>query len=134
MNNAPLATALREAAAKKDYAAIVAEEDRLAALAPRFPAALITPPLLHSIDGRRHGRARYDVLLRLLDDGAKLPQNDRNLRRQQLEADAIAIFTGLSNEEFVISVESLTVNHQPFATTARGDVSVAAKARVLIWF
>lgn len=134
MNNAILVNALRGAASAAGYHLRNADDDRLSAPSAGFPAALLSPPVVRSAKGRRHGRIEYEVTLRLADLGADLPPAKRYPRRQKLENDALAIFTSLSCNERIIAVEDLTVVQQPSAASIHGEIAVVAKARVITFF
>lgn len=134
MNNAILVNALRRAAAASGYTLRSADEDRLTPAGTGFPAALLAPPVVHTAEGRRHGRIEYDVVLRLSDTGADLPPDKRYERRQKIENDAIAIFASLSEDERIIAVERLTATQLPLSASIHGELAVTAKARVITWF
>ncbi|MCH5330110.1 MAG: hypothetical protein J1E04_04020 [Alistipes sp.] len=134
MNNSALVEALREAASRKGYTLRCADADRLTPASSRFPAALLAPPVVHSARGRRHGRIEYDVTLRLSDLGADLPPEERYRLRQQIENDALEIFTSLSRHQRIIAVENLNITQLPFSASLHGEAAVTAKARVLTFF
>lgn len=134
MNNANLVNALREAATARGLSFRTADGDRIATPAPHLPAALLTPPKLNTVDGRRHGRAEYDISLRLLDDAARLPEQQRAECRHRLEKLALEIFAALSDEEFVIAVRKLAIVPRPFSEMGVGEMSAVASARVITCF
>lgn len=134
MNNSILVESLRQAAAAAGYGFRCSDSDRQTPADTGFPAALLAPPTLHSAQGRRHGRLAYDVVLRLSDIAADLPPQQRSAKRQKLEADALEIFTSLSEQPRIIAVENLTVAHQPLAASIHGETAVIAKARIHTFF
>lgn len=134
MNNQILVNALREAASSAGYKLRAADDDRLTPTTAGFPAALLAPPVVHSATGRRHGRIEYDVVLRLSDAGADLPPAERYTCRQDIENDALKIFTSLSENDRIIAVQNLTVAQIPSSSSIHGEIAVVAKARVITYF
>lgn len=134
MNNSILVNAMRSAAAGAGYTLHCADSDRLTAASTRFPAALLSPPAVHSARGRRHGRIEYDLTLRLSDLGADLPPAERYTARQRMEKEALDIFTALTLKERIIAVENLTITHLPLSASIHGEIAVLAKARVVTCF
>lgn len=134
MNNTILVSAMRSAASAEGYNLRFADNDRLSAPSAGFPAALLSPPVVRTAEGRRHGRIEYELVLRLSDTGADLPPQERYELRQKLENDAIKIFTRLSYSDSVLAVENLTVAQQPMSASLHGELSAVAKARVITYF
>ena len=87
MNRAQLETALRDIAADAGYTFCAAGDEYASRSVKAYPAAWLSPPVMHSIEGRRHGRISYDVTLHLLDKGAKLSNGQRNAKWDELESD-----------------------------------------------
>ena len=135
MNNSKIVNALQAAATGAGYDFRTGDDERmLTARPPKLPAALLSLPVLNSVEGRRHGRADYDIVLRLLDNAAHLSETDRNALRQRQEAQLLDMLTSLSDTPFVIAVQNITIAPRPFGCEAAGEVSVAAKARVITCF
>lgn len=134
MNNAILVSALRTAASDAGYRLRCADDDRLSAASAGFPAALLSPPVVHSAKGRRHGRIEYDVTLRLSNLGADLPPEQRYTARQKIENDALDIFVSLSQNPRIIAVDNLTVTPLPLSASLHGEIAAVAKARILTFF
>lgn len=63
MNRAQLETALRDIAADAGYTFCAAGDEYASRSVKAYPAAWLSPPVMHSIEGRRHGRISYDVTL-----------------------------------------------------------------------
>lgn len=134
MNNEILVSALRSAAAAAGYSFRCADEDRLSAASAGLPAALLLPPSVRTAKGRRHGRIEYEVALQLAADGADMPPGKKYGLRQKMEADALEIFTSLSEGERIIAVQNLTVAPVPSSASLGAFVAVTAKARVITFF
>ena len=134
MNNAILVEAMRSAAAEAGYTLRCADPDRQTVSSSRFPAALLSPPVVHSARGRRHGRIEYDLSLRLSNPAADLPPAERDDARQKIENDALRLFTALSDCDRIIAVENLTVSQLPLSSSIHGEIAVLAKARVYTYF
>ncbi|HIW52342.1 MAG TPA: hypothetical protein H9919_02865 [Candidatus Alistipes excrementipullorum] len=134
MNRAQLETALRDIAADAGYSFRAAGDEYASRSVKAYPAAWLSPPVMHSIEGRRHGRISYDVTLHLLDKGAKLSLEQRNAKWDELESDALAIFTALSEKECVIAVENLEMTPRSSALTNHGVISQTVTARVTTCF
>lgn len=134
MNNSILVNALRSAAADAGYPLRSADDDRLTPASAGLPAALLATPVVHSAKGRRHGRIEYDVTLRLSDNGADLPPQQRYAMREKIENDALAIFTALSENDRIIAVENLSVAPLPLSASIHGEIGAVAKARIITFF
>lgn len=135
MNNASICRSVREEASALGYDFAMAEEKFSAAAADcRFPFALLAPPEIHDVQGRRHGRIEYDIELRLLDAAADLDAAGRTALRQKMESDALALFVALSQHDRIIAVENLKTAFSHFTATLRGEIMLTATARVVTCF
>jgi len=134
MIRAHLADALASLARRHGFPCRTAPDEYLSELTRTYPAAWLSPPSLYDIDGRRHGTIRYDIRLRLLDLGARIPHEARHARLNELEENLIAIFTELTEDPRVIEVQDLRITPRTMCETTHGEISQTATARVLVWF
>lgn len=134
MNRAMLQNALRDLAVAAGYEFHAADDPLASATIGSYPAAWLSPPKLHSVEGRKHGRISYDIVLHLLGSGFRLPPDERNRLWNRMEADALEIFTALSENDRVIAVENLEISPRASALTNHGDISQSISARVVTCF
>lgn len=99
-----------------------------------YPAMWLSPPVFSSVQGRKHGKLTYAVTLHALDQGAKLPPQEREQVWATLEEDIVALFTTLSEEDFVVAVENLKIRHTSHTLTTHGEVAATATADVITFF
>lgn len=134
MNRTHLERAAETLAGKRGYAFSAVRQESAPVLPRTYPAALLLPLALRSIEGHRHGRAVYDLTLRLLAQGAKLPPAARGETLAALENDLIDLMAELSEDEKVLAVEALEIRPATFTLTSHGELSQTATARILTWF
>lgn len=134
MNRALLQNALRDLAVAAGYEFHAADDPLAPATIGSYPAAWLSPPKLYSVEGRKHGRISYDIVLHLLGSGFRLSPDERNRLWNRMEADALEIFTALSENDSVIAVENLEISPRTSAMTNHGDISQSISARVVTCF
>ena len=127
MNRTHLECAAERLAAERGYAFHALGQEAQPAVVRTYPAALLQPLALRSVEGRTHGRAVYDLTLRLLCKGA-------GLSPEALEDDLLGLFSELSQDEKVIAVEALEIRPSAFTLTPHGELSQTASARIVTWF
>lgn len=110
------------------------DKDHLPAQTPQLPAAVLIPPNFRSISGRNHGRITYAVTLYLFRSGAHLTPEQQAELMEQLESEALEIFSQLSVVESVATVDNLTLSPQIHSRIGRAEVSLKADAEVEIIF
>ena len=99
-----------------------------------YPALWLAPPRLEQMQGRRHGKVTYSVKLHALRDGLKLSPDERTQAWADMEQDVIDIFSQLSEQEFVVAVEELKVQHTSSSLTNHSEVAMTATAEVVTFF
>ena len=99
-----------------------------------YPALWLTPPRLEQMQGRKHGKVIYSVKLHALRDGLKLSPDERTQAWADMEQQLIDIFSQLSEEEFVVAVEYLKLQHTSSTLTNHSEVAVTATANVITFF
>ncbi len=134
MNHTHLERSVCRLAAELGYRAATGANAAMQSALPPFPAAWLSPVELHEIEGRRHGRIVYNVVLRLMRSGMKSPHTDRAAVWARLEEDLLELFSRLSDEEQVIAVEGLTITPAAGTLTSRGELSQTATARIVTFF
>ncbi len=134
MNRTHLERAAEKLATERGYAFHALRQEAQPTVVRTYPAALLQPLALRSVEGRVHGRAVYDLTLRLLRAGAKLDPEARGEAFAALENDLVALFSELSQDEKVIAVEALEIRPSAFTLTPHGEISQTASARIVTWF
>ena len=134
MNRTHLECAAERLSAERGYAFHALGQEAQPAVVRTYPAALLQPLALRSVEGRTHGRAVYDLTLRLLCKGAGLSPEARSEAFAALEDDLLGLFSELSQDEKVIAVEALEIRPSAFTLTPHGELSQTASARIVTWF
>ena len=133
MNRAQLKCALRALSSSLGYSFYQLPANRLAEV-KKFPAAILEPPTVASVEGRGHGRISYNVTLHLLGLAAKLDTEQRCELSEKMESDLLAICSALSENERVIVVDDLGITPREYAFTTHGEISQTARAKVVLYF
>lgn len=131
MNRASLCRAVEGASSAVGYDFVTATAQTLPSLVRQYPVALLEPPEFREKEGRGHGLMRYRVTLHLLHGAAKLSPAERTALLDVMESDALEIFSRLSKESFVASVEELTMQVAAKPMTNHGDVTMTVVADVI---
>ncbi len=134
MNRTHLEGAAETLASERGYAFHAGPEGDMPRTIAVYPAAWLSPLELHSVEGRSHGRASYDMTLRLLRSGARLSTPERNTLQAEMEGQMLDLFAALSLDPKVLSVENLTVIPGTFSLTPHGEISQTATARIVTYF
>lgn len=100
----------------------------------RYPAAFMSQPEFLRMEGRKHGRITYKVALRLAQQAAKLPPEERNALIAEMEEQMMEIFVNLSHKEKIAVIEDLTITPYAEAIDAHGATAIEAKAHVVTIF
>ncbi|MEG1611143.1 MAG: hypothetical protein RRZ83_02785 [Alistipes sp.] len=134
MNRTHLERAAEALALKRGYTFFAVQDESLPHAVRSYPAAVLAPLAFHAIEGRQHGRATYDMTLRLLTLGAKLSPTQRCAALATLENDLLALFVELTADEKVIAVEELKIRSAALSLTPHGELSQTATARIITHF
>lgn len=133
MNRAQLEGALRVLSQSYGYSFFSLPADRLAEV-KRFPAVVLEPPTVLTVEGRGHGRISYNVTLHILSLAARLSVQERSDTLQRMESDLLDIFADLSESECVIAVEGLGITPREYALTPHGEISQTARTKIVTYF
>ena len=134
MNRTHLEGAAEALAIRQGYAFYAGPESDMAHTVRSYPAAWLAPLELHSVEGKSHGRATYDMTLHLLGSGARLSPTERRTAQARMEERMLALFAALSLDERVLAVEGLSVRPRTFSLTPHGEISQTATARIVTFF
>lgn len=134
MNRTHLERVAEQLAIERGYAFYALRQEAQPTIVSTYPTALLQPLSLRSVEGRIHGRAVYDLTLRLLCKGAKLTPEARGEAFAALENDLLGLFSDLSQDEKVLAVEALEIHPSAFTITPHGELSQTASARIITWF
>lgn len=134
MNRSLLTDALRNIVTAKGYEFHSASPEHLPSIVRRYPAALLPHPEFREMEGRNHGKITYRLTLYLMAAGAKTNPDEATATVDSLETDALEIFSELSSDDNVASVEELTITPMERPVTPHGDISVAVGADVVCIF
>ncbi|MEG2365619.1 MAG: hypothetical protein RSB29_02570 [Alistipes sp.] len=134
MNRTHLERAVETLAAKRGYTFCAVPDDALPHAVSGYPAAALAPLALHAIEGRQHGRATYDLTLRLLCLGAKSSPTDRRTALATLEENLLSLLVELTDDPKVVAVEELKIRPTTLTFTPHGELSQTATARIITYF
>ena len=134
MNREKLTSAFRSIATSEGYHFYTDGEGSMPRHITAYPALWLTPPRLEQMQGRKHGKVIYSVKLHALRDGLKLSPDERTQAWADMEQQLIDIFAQLSEEEFVVAVEYLKLQHPSSTLTNHSEVAVTATANVITFF
>ena len=81
-----------------------------------------------------HYITSYPVKLHAMQDGLRLPSVARNAAWNKMEGDLVDVFSQLSEEDFVVAVEKLKVQHSSATLTNHFEVATTASADVITFF
>lgn len=99
-----------------------------------YPAMWLAPPKFESMSGRNHGKVIYSVKLHAVCDGLKYNAAGRNTAWTMMESDLLNLFSQLSEEDFVVAIEQLKMQHSCSTMTNHGEVATTATANVITFF
>lgn len=134
MNRTQLLKAFEQKATADGYCFHSTDDRYIPQLVSAYPALWLSPPKFESIEGRTHGKITYYVTVHALDAGAKLSPTERNTRHAALEDELLDVFSTLSEQDFVIAVENLSIKHTSQTLTSAGEVAATATAEVITFF
>lgn len=134
MNRTHLEGAAETLATERGYAFHAGPEGDMPRSIGNYPAAWLAPLKLHSVEGRSHGRAAYDLTLHLLRSGARLTTAQRNALQARMEGEMLDLFAALSLDRNVLAVERLEIRPGTFSLTPHGEISQTATARITTHF
>ena len=134
MNRKKLINAIENIAQANGYNFYTDNEAMMPRFVAAYPAMWLAPPRFESMEGRNHGKITYSVKLHALHDGLKYTSEQRNAAWSKMESDLIESFAQLSQEDFVIAVEKLKVQHSSSTMTNHAEVATTATAEVITFF
>lgn len=134
MNRTHLLQAFSRTATADGYHFHSTDDRYIPQLVTAYPALWLSPPEFKQIKGRKHGTITYNITAHALDAGAKLSPTERTARHTALEEELIKVFSSLSEEEFVVAVENLSIRHSSQTLTSAGEVAATATAEVITFF
>ena len=134
MNRTNLLKAVESSATANGYHFYSGDEHYIPQLATAYPALWLNPPKFQSIEGRTHGKITYAVTLHAIAVDAKASPDERTQMGAQLEEQLLRTFSSISEAEFVMAVENLSIKHQSLTLTAAGDTTATATADVITFF
>ena len=130
MNRAFLCSAIEGLASQRGYHFQLNGKGCYPTTISRYPAAFMAQPEFTSMEGRKRGRITYKVTLRLAQQAAKLPPQERNELLDVMEEELIDLFVALSESERVAVVDKLTI--APYSETIDNHGALAIEARAYI--
>lgn len=134
MNREKLTTAIKTIAERDGYNFYCDGEALMPRFVSSYPALWLTPPRFESMKGRNHGKIIYSVKMYAMQDGLKYSTEQRNAAWAKMEEDLVDIFSQLSEEDFVVAVEQLKVQHSSATMTNHAEVAATATANVITFF
>lgn len=135
MNRTRLLQAVERLAVERGFHFLTLRRQEIPTLVRAYPAALLYPLSLRSVEGRKSGRASYDIELTLLRTvGRTAGPGARAEVAAQLEEQLLDLFTALSDEECVLAVEELQIRPESAPLTVHGEIALTAQAQIVTWF
>lgn len=134
MNREKLINAIETIASADGYNFYSDGEKQMSQSLNHYPAMWLSPPRFESMKGRNHGKIIYSVKLHAMCDGLRLSPDERNTSWSQMESDLVELFSQLSQEDFVIAIEQLKVQHSSATMTNHSEVAATATANVITFF
>ena len=122
MNREKLTTAIKTIAERDGYNFYCDGEALMPRFVSSYPALWLTPPRFESMKGRNHGKIIYSVKMHAMQDGLKYSTEQRNAAWTKME------------EDFVVAVEQLKVQHSSATMTNHAEVAATATANVITFF
>ncbi|MFR9503437.1 MAG: hypothetical protein SNH73_03165 [Rikenellaceae bacterium] len=116
------------------YSPLIASEQGLEKSITTFPTAWISLPKVLYVEGRDQGVICHKISLTLLEDYNAYSFEDKTIRLNEMQNDAIEIMTLLSKEEGVVEVSAMTITPRVVATTRHGDIAQLCEASVVTYF
>lgn len=134
MNREKLINAIEKISKSNGYTFYFDGEEKMPRFITSYPAMWLSPPRFESMKGRNHGKVIYSVKLHAMQDGLRLPSVARNAAWNKMEGDLVDVFSQLSEEDFVVAVEKLKVQHSSATLTNHFEVATTASADVITFF
>ena len=100
----------------------------------KLPAILLLPPQLIEIERNKNGRKSYSIELYMLEYGAKLTPEEREIKIAEMESKILEALTSLGELPNIIAVERLKLRPSLFNLTTRGEISLSATAEIITCF
>ena len=134
MNRTHLERAAEAIVSGLGYAFAAVPDGRAPLAVAAYPAALLAPLELRSVEGRKHGLATYGATLRLMRDGARTNPAGRREAAAALENDLLAVLAALADHPRVVAVEQLTIRPEEGGPTHHAAIVQRAEARIITCF
>ena len=134
MNRIRLEQAVERLAVERGWHFLALRQQAAPTLVRAYPAALLHPLSLRSIEGRNNGRAVYDLSLVLMRTAARAAPSEQAQIAAQLEEELLEILSDLTEEECVLAIEELQIEPSAATLTPHGEIAQTARARIVTWF
>lgn len=134
MNRTHLLQAFSRTATADGYHFHSTDERYIPQLVTAYPALWLSPPEFKQMEGRKHGTITYNIKAHALASGAKLSPTERTARHTELEEELVKVFSSLSEEDFVVAVENLSIRHTSQTLSSAGEIVATATAEVITFF
>lgn len=134
MNRKIILEAAEQAATAKGYTFYTGSNELMRSMVKSLPAVWLAPPKFISIDGRRHGKITYEVVLHAMCRDLKSAPEVQNRNWTRLEEDLVEIFSRISQHEKVATVNDLAIRCIGSTSSAFGEEGVTATAEVVTLF
>ncbi|MBR5886302.1 MAG: hypothetical protein IKY93_06580 [Alistipes sp.] len=134
MNRRKLISAVQGICNAKGYEFRVLDSSALSAQSPSMPAAVLIEPKFQKIEGRKHGKITYRIVLYLFENGARLAPETVSEKIVQMENNMLEMFMQLSESEPIAVVDNLQMEHALQSKLGRAEIALKATADVVVIF
>lgn len=134
MNRQFILDAVEQAATARGYSFHSDSDVGLKLPRSAYPAVWLNPPQFVSKQGRTHGKVTYSLTMHLMGRGVKLNAAQRAQAWEQMEDDALEIFSIVSQGDKVVAVNGLKIRSGDIALASNGEVVTTATAEVVTFY
>lgn len=134
MNRRKLISAVQGICNAKGYEFRVLDSSALSAQSPSMPAAVLIEPKFQKIEGRKHGKITYRIVLYLFENGARLAPETVSEKIVQMENNMLEMFMQLSESEPIAVVDNLQMEPALHSRLGRAEIGLKAVADVVVIF
>ena len=134
MNRRKLISAVQGICNAKGYEFRVLDSSALSAQSPSMPAAVLIEPKFQKIEGRKHGKITYRIVLYLFENGARLAPETVSEKIVQMENNMLEMFMQLSESEPIAVVDNLQMEHALQSKLGRAEIALKSTADVVVIF
>lgn len=134
MNRQFILDAVEQAATARGYSFHSDSDVGLKLPRSAYPAVWLNPPQFVSKQGRTHGKVTYSLTMHLMGGGVKFNAAQRAQAWEQMEDDALEIFSIVSQGDKVVAVNGLKVRSGDIALASNGEVVTTATAEVVTFY